>query len=207
MNPLGIFYSPGKTIEDAFKKPDMVTAIILVILSGIIGIIGSALYGFGIHWGNVLLKLFSNIVFWLILSALLYLLLFFFKRYEIRGKFSGVASCLSLFGMIGAVLSIVFLLFPFALSSPLFGMLKQYEAKNISMTEFAQGFATVLSEQPNSINLSLIAAIFVVSLILVIYAFILSYLLISRTAKLSIPKNLLIWIAFLVIVIILQLLS
>jgi len=98
---------PSKAVHEAFKKPDLITAFMLVLLATIISIVGAILLGLQFNMVVTAISAFSSVASWIALGILFYIIGFVAEGNILKGKFTGILSALSLVWLVAAIMAVV----------------------------------------------------------------------------------------------------
>ncbi|MDO8537454.1 MAG: YIP1 family protein [archaeon] len=199
MNPLGIFLSPRKEIAEAIDNPNMLMAIVLVLLPTLVGYMALVNYGFEQNQIIFVFSLLSEIAFWILTALIIALIVFLFKRESLKQKFAGILAALSLLKVVGLLLTLLIVSMPLALPPNLTNSFIQLEKGNLSPNEFVAQFNNVLASNPETINETALFVLLGFTVLLIIFSLWLYYEIISQLMHSSIPKTVLAWLIILII--------
>ena len=199
MNPLGIFFSPRKEIQEAIDNPNMVVAFILVLLPTLVGFLALTNFGFEQDQIVFLLSLLSEIAFWILTALVIALAVFLAKKESMKQKFTGILAALSLLKVIGLVLTLLIVSMPLALPPNLTNSFIQLQKGNLSPNEFVNQFNTQLTTNPDTISEAPLYVLIVFTVILALYGLWLYYEIVSQLLHSSKLKTLIVWLIILII--------
>lgn len=194
MNPLNVFFSPRKEIQEAIENPNMVMAIILVLLPSLVGFMALVNYGFPQNQTTFVLSLLSEIAFWILTALVLAIVVFLVKKESLKQKFSGILAALSLLKVVGLILTLLIISAPLALPPNLTQSFIQLEKGNLSPNEFVNNFNAQLTSNPETINETALTVIMVFSVILIVYGLWLYYEIVSQLLHSSKILTLIVWL-------------
>lgn len=195
-----MFYSPKNTVKDAIEHPSIKLAVILVLLPLIIAAIGSHLFGFHVRIDSLIIKFIAEIILWLVTALVLLIIIYFFGMKQIRTKFSGIITALSLVKVILSLfLLIAILMLPLSISSEIIHSFAEFEDGEIGVNELSANISEELNNNPNAFNPVIFMLFVLIGLILFLLTLYVYYCIISVSSGFSMAKNIIVWIAFMVI--------
>ncbi|HLD59230.1 MAG TPA: hypothetical protein VI977_06400 [archaeon] len=170
-------------IESAFEKPNVLFALLLVILPVIITALFYLLTGALVDWTAFALEqIAKRYVLFFVLAALVFGIGIAFNSREIRGRLSGVVSSLSLLYVIAVAASLISLLAPLLLAPSLFNTFQNFSRAG-SIEEFAASIIFLQSTAPQDINIALLTVFLIVVIILLLYQIVMLYKIISFVSR------------------------
>ncbi len=188
-------FSPGKAVDSAFEKPNLVLALILVLLSSLaflgsrmaLGIDVSSQAAYAIVFGFI-----EFFVFFLVALAIGLLLDFKKAKAKMLGLFSAL-SLVQVIWLIVMLLSIAFIPLSFSPKTVEF-------ARNIGPATDEQRLWTqteaFVNENPDAVNLPVFSAFLVIGLVLLAWGFYLNYLVLRRLTETKAVSSLFLTLIF-----------
>ncbi|MFH1544951.1 MAG: YIP1 family protein [archaeon] len=200
MNLLGVFYSPKNTVKNAIEHPSIKLAVFLILLPLIIAAIGSYLFGFQVAIDSIIIKFIAEIILWLITALVLLIIIYLFGMKQIRTKFSGIITALSLVKLILSLfLLIAILMLPLSISSEIIHSFAEFEEGEIGTNELSAKISEELNNNPNAFNPVIFMLFALIGLILFLLTLYIYYCIISVSSGFSMGKSIIVWIAFIII--------
>jgi len=148
---------PGKAVESAFEKPNILLALILVLLPPLASIAGKMVYGVDAT-GTAAYEIMTAYVTFFALLLVIYTLAMLFDAKKTKGKFTGAFSALALIQLTQLSIIIISLLaIPLIFQPETIAFAKQ--ASQSASTEAAlTQLAMHIEENPGAINTTNLAA-------------------------------------------------
>ncbi|MFH1225622.1 MAG: hypothetical protein V1676_07545 [Candidatus Diapherotrites archaeon] len=198
MNPLKLFVSPRRAVRDAYEKPNLAIAFVLVLAPVVFVAAMQSFLGLEFVIQDFAWTLASTILAWLAGGIILYILLYALKGGTIHGRLSGA---LSAFSLLYAIRFAIFAVFFAAIML----VAPQLPAKLSALTHTAPGMddAQLMSELGNIPTASqdtvliIMPLTFVVLSLLVLFAVYFFYLLVAEEGRGGLLKNLVMMVLFL----------
>lgn len=202
MNPLRIFFAPRATIREAYRKPSLPAAFLLVLSPAVFLLLVFLFYGIAVDWVVFAAGAIKELIFWVAGAVTFYILLYVLKGKKTEGKFSGILTAFSFLYLVRLAIAVVFLAMV-VLSAPAL-MPKLSSLQNVQLTP-DQFMAEVSSipYAPDSIVFALVVLTLLITLLLVVFALFVLYQIIAQAAPGSRAKNLVVLflqIGFLVLI-------
>lgn len=198
MNPLKLFVSPRRAVRDAYEKPNLAIAFVLVLAPVIFVTAMNSFLGLGFALQDFAWALASTALAWLAGGIVLYILLYVLKGGTIHGRLSGALSAFSLLYLIRLVIFAAFF-------AAIMIVAPQLPSKLSVLVHTAPGMddAQLMSELGNIPTASqdtvliIMPLTFVVLALLVLFAIYFFYLLVAEEGKGGLLKNLVLMVLFL----------
>jgi hypothetical protein len=190
---------PRESVQSCIDRPDTRIAFLLVLIPTIVSIIGYSIYGFPFQWEDMGLSFVSSVLNWLLLSIVAYIILYFFKGKQfLAGKFSGIASALSLLWLVNLLLVIVgIFFFPLVFSPAVLDEAKLLATGQIEPAQFLAETGLILEQNPDAIALQYGIVAVAISVLLFLFCAYLVYLLVRDLYAGRIIPNLVITVILL----------
>ena len=180
MNPLHLFYKPGEVVKHYMENPDIIKALVFVLLPGIFSLIGLILYGFNV---DLLLEVFNfllAVLAWITASILIALIIALFAKKSVRTEFYGIASAVSLTRFLGAGAVFLFLLIPLALPGEIFGSVKDFQTGQITLNQAGTTIGNAMDSEVFASAVPTVSAIILLTVILAVLSIVVYYKIISK---------------------------
>jgi len=173
---------PGEAVESAFKKPSLLTALVLVLLPAIASIAAKMLFGVQIGLENAAYGIVLSYVGFFALAIIAFALAWILNNQATKGKFVPFFCALSLVKIISLVIVLLsFLTMPLYLSPEAMQMALQ--AGNSANGEMAVAQASnFLASNQGAVNLPVFAAFLLIGALLTVYGIYVLYLCIKGLA-------------------------
>ncbi len=197
MYPLSLFYSPGKTVKRALERPSVELAILLVVLPVIIALLFRLSLGFGVSFFGEGYALFSNIVSWILMTLIIYLVLFAVKGIGSTVKLSGIATAVGMSWLVVAVLMVVSFLFLFSLGPAVIEPVRAASAGEIPVNDALETASGAL--QAGQANFFVLAFFLLVGAVLMVFYLYVLYKIVHECTFFSRTRSFLVWILVLVV--------
>jgi len=167
MNPFHLIYKPGAVVKHYLENPDIIKALIFVLLPGILSVIGLVAYGFEISFFSEAFNFLYAVLAWIVASILISIIISLFSKKNTRKDFYGIASAVSLTRFLGAAAVFLFLLVPLVMPAEIFGSVKDFQTGKITLN---QSVSAVESSMESDTFVSSVPAVSAVLLLVVIFA-------------------------------------
>lgn len=199
MNPLHLFYKPGTVVRHYLENPDIVKALIFVLLPGILSILGLLVYGFNIDFLLEAFNLLLAVLAWIIASILIAVIITLFARKSVRTEFYGIASAVSLTRFLGAAAVFLFLLIPVILPGEIFASAKDFQTGQITLNESASTVSTAMNSDAFLSAVPIISVIILLVVIFALLSVLVYYKIISKHVNSNIIVHSIALICFLIL--------
>ncbi len=168
---------PKDSIQSCLDRPDMRIALVLTLIPTIVSTIGYFFFAFPFQWSQMGLSLVSSVVVWLLFSLVAYVVLHLFKGKQVQGKFTGIASALSLLWLINLLLVIIGIFFvPFVFSPPILEQANLLATGQIEPEQFLVSTDAILEQNPNAVSLQFGIIAMAIGVLLFLFSAYLVYL-------------------------------
>ena len=129
--------NPFKSVvERAYKKPNLILAVIFALLPPLFSLLLFVIYNFPIDYVIQGYALLRAIVVLIASGAILYVLLYILKGKAVQGKFSGVLTALSFMYLIRVILLIVCVAVVFVMAPAFFPTLSEISRMELTAEQF-----------------------------------------------------------------------
>lgn len=195
INPI----KPKESVQSCIDRPDMRLALVLTLLPPLVSTIGTALFGFPIIPATTALSFVRSIANWLLISIAAYVILYLFKGKTLQGKFSGVASAISLLWIVSLLLTLIgFVFVPLAFSGEILQQGKMLATGQIGADDFVAAAQTELEKggQPFGFEVGLVFML--LGALLTLFSFYLVYLLVRDLYASRVLSNLVVTLLILI---------
>ncbi len=170
---------PKESIQSCLDRPDMRIALVLTLIPTIVSTIGYGFFGLSFQWSQTGLALVSSVVVWLLFSLAAYLVLYLFKGKQVQGKFTGIASALSLLWLVNLLLVLVGMVFvPLVFSAPVLEQAKLLATGQIEPEQFLVETDSILEQNPNAASLQFGIIAMAIGVLLFLFSAFLAYLVV-----------------------------
>ncbi len=199
MNPVHLIYKPGTVVKHYLENPDIMKALLFVLLPGILSLLGLILYGFEVNFSNELINFLTAVLSWIIASILIALVISLFAKKNIRTEFYGIASAVSLTRFLGAAAVFLFLLIPMVLPGEIFESAKDFTSGQVTLNQSTQAISTAMSSEEFVHSLPAVGAILFLVLIVAVISLYVYYKIISKKVNSNFLVHSIALICFLVL--------
>jgi len=170
---------PGKAVESCFEKPNILLAVVLVLLPTIAYIVSGMLYGVQILDSGVMQLVLGFVKFFTLVLVVLAMGLLFDSK-KARGKIAGLFSALALIQIIGLLAVLLSaLLIPIVFSQDAIGFASK-ATMGADQARIQMQVQQFVESNPDAVNLPMFGVSLVIAIILLIWGFYLGYLAIKR---------------------------
>ena len=184
-------FKPKESVQSAVDRPDPRTALLLVLLPPLVAIIGFFWQGFPINPVQGIWSFARSIINWILISATVYVILYFFKGKEIKGKFGAISSALSLLWIVNLLLSILGLVFfPIVFSPEIVSEAKLLATGQTEVEDFVLETSRIIENNPGAARFEFGLIAMVIGAFLALYSFYLVFLLVRDLNRGKIVSNL-----------------
>lgn len=171
------------SIESAFEKPNVLLALVLVIVPVLIAALFYLFTGALVDWAAFALEqVVKRYVLFFVLAVLVFAIGLVFNNKEMRGRFAEVVSALGLIYVIAIIIALISLLSPLLLAPGFFSAVQNF-AKSGTVEELSTNILFLQSVMPQGINLGLLTVFLIAGLILLLYQLVIFYKIISFVSK------------------------
>ncbi len=197
MNPFSLIYKPKEVVKHYLENPDVIKALLFVLLPGILSLIGLIVYGFNVSF---LLQLFNftlAVLSWIIASILIAVIISLFSKKSVRNDFYGIASAVSLTRFLGAIAVFLFLLVPVLLPNEIFSATKDFQTGNITLNQSTEVVSSAMNSEEFIFALPAVSAVIVLVLIFALISVFVYYHIIAHKVNSNVFVHLIALICFL----------
>jgi len=180
MNPVHLLYKPGEVVKHYLENPNIMKALLFVLLPGIISLIGLFFYGFEVSFLAEAFNFLAAILSWIIASILIALIISLFARKNVRTEFYGIASAVSLTRFLGAIAVLMFLFIPAILPSEIFDSARQFHTGQITLNESIDAISNAMNSEAFVSALPAVTAIIILVLIFALISVFVYYHIIAK---------------------------
>ena len=200
-NPLEVFLHPKKTVQAALDFPNIITAVILLVLPWIVGTIAVTVLNLQFDFKSNAARMALAVVIFFIQAGIIYALA---RNFGNKGKnlFEGVVSALSL-TQIAAIILAIFAFVVLALNPQIISLANKWNAGELLSTDLVEQSFTALTANPISGIILLIAGLALVAY-LGLQVLYLNFLAVHESTKTSAVGSIVLMVIVLVIAGILQ---
>ncbi len=124
-----------KFVENSLSKPNLVLAGILLVLPFALLFIFGLFLGLPINFGGLFFQLIREAALFIIAAGLLYLLIYYLKGNDVKGKFTGILTALSIRYAFNIALLLVSIIIIFAVVPEFFTAIREIDPYSLSNEE------------------------------------------------------------------------
>ncbi len=183
MNPLHLFYKPGEVVKHYLENPDIIKALLFVLLPGILSLIGLFVYGFNVNFLVQTANFLLAVLAWITASILIALIISLFARRKVRTEFYGIASAVSLTRFLGAGAVFLFLLIPMIIPGEIFSSARDFQTGQITLNEAGENISTAMNSEMFASAVPVVSAIIFLTVIFAVLSLVVYYKIISKNVN------------------------
>lgn len=148
INPVRVFFKPGKTVREAVENPNFSKAFFLVLLPAVILLLSFLLVELDVQIVSFVGYALKNYLLWFVAAASIYFFSFLAVGKKMKGKFSGVYSSLSVMWLLISLVLVLMIFSSLIFSPKFFVMVRVMKNENLGSIEGTQLLRIMAKNDP-----------------------------------------------------------